>query len=43
MIDDLFYFDYVNDVERFIIDMFLFMMKLIFIFEVMICINEYIY
>lgn len=43
MIDDLFYFDYVNDVERFIIDMYLFMMKLIFIFEVMICINEYIY
>lgn len=43
MIDDLFYFDYVNDVERFIIDMYLFMMKLIFIFEVMICVNEYIY
>lgn len=36
MIDDLFYFDYVNDVERFTIDMYLFMMKLISTFEAMI-------
>lgn len=41
MIDDLFYFDYVNDVERFTIDMYLFMMKLISIFEAMIRVNEH--
>lgn len=41
MIDDLFYFDYVNDVERFTIDMYLFMMKLISTFDAMIRINEH--
>lgn len=41
MIDDLFYFDYVNDVERFTIDMYLFMMKLISPFEAMIRVNEH--
>lgn len=41
MIDDLFYFDYVNDVERFTIDMYLFMMELISTFEAMIRVNEH--
>lgn len=41
MIDDLFYFDYVNDVERFTIDMYLFIMKLISTFEAMIRVNEH--
>lgn len=41
MIDDIFYFDNVNDVERFTIDMHLFMMRLISTFEEMIRINEH--